>query len=102
LNLKYKAKPPPKAAEALTQLEGLEAEWQSAETEPTRELTLATIVTVVGLAKTALEIAKLIHDWYAQRKPQGKIEKVILKSRSGKRINLHNAGVEDIKKILDS
>jgi hypothetical protein len=90
------------AAEELVQLEGLEAEWQPAATEPTRALALATIVTVLSIAKTTLEIAKLIHDWFAKQKPQGKIEKVILKSRSGKRINLHNASVEDIKKLLDS
>jgi hypothetical protein len=89
-------------AEELAALEGFNAECQPAETELTREISLATVVTVLSIAKTTLEIAKLIYDWYARHQPQGKIEKVILTSRSGKRINLKNARVEDIKKLLDS
>lgn len=89
------------AAEALSQIDGLSAEWQPAADAPTRELTLATVVTVLTIAKTSLEIAKLVHDWYARRKQQGRIEKVIIKARNGKRITLEKASIEDIRKTLE-
>ena len=89
------------AAEALNRLDGIDAKLQPTDEEPTREITLVTVVAVITITKGALEIAKLIYDWHKKSLTQGQIEKVIVKGRNGRRITLVNASIEDIQRILE-
>ncbi|MEW5857108.1 MAG: hypothetical protein AB1861_06955 [Cyanobacteriota bacterium] len=91
------------ATEELLSISGVSGSYET-EGEAEREGTLATIGVIVGIVGGAIAIAEQIRKWYQQYK-QGKsgkkIDKVLLVSRSGKRLLLENATIEQIKEILD-
>ena len=91
------------ATEELLSISGVAGNYET-EDETEREGTLATIGVIVGIVGGAIAIAEQIRKWYQQYK-QGKsgkkIDKVLLVSRSGKRLLLENATIEQIKEILD-
>ena len=91
------------AIEELLSISGVSGNYET-ESEAEREGTLATIGVIVGIVGGAIAIAEQIRKWYQQYK-QGKsgkkIDKVLLISRSGKRLLLENATIEQIKEILD-
>jgi hypothetical protein len=91
------------AMEELFSISGLSGNWET-EGEIEREGTLATIGAIVGIVGGTLAIAEQIRKWYGEYKKGKsgkKIEKVLLVSRSGQRLLLENATIEQIQQILD-
>ena len=91
------------ATEALLQIEGLSGTYET-ESEAQKEGILATIVIIVGLTASTLEIAEKLYTWYRrsrQQKPKPEIDKVLLIGRDGQKLVLENASIEQIKQILD-
>jgi hypothetical protein len=91
------------ATEELLSIAGLSGNWET-EGEAEREGTLATIGAIVGIVGGTLAIAEQIRKWYGEYKKGKsgkKIEKVLLVSRSGQRLLLEDATIEQIQQILD-
>jgi len=92
------------ATTELFSIEGLSGNWEAV-TEEDKEGTLATIGAIVGIVGGTIAIAEQIRKWYKEYqkgKSGKKIDKVLLVSRSGKRLLLKDATVEQIKQILES
>lgn len=91
------------ATEELLAIPELSGSWETEE-EAEREGVVATIATIVGIVGGTLAIAEQIRKWYQEYK-KGKsgrrIEKVLIVSRTGRRLLLENATIEQIQKILD-
>lgn len=93
------------ATEELLGLEGLEGSWEPASSDTQRELTLATVATIVTISVGGIAIAEKLYGWIQKLKnssSSNQIDKVILIGRNGNRILLKNASVEQIKRILES
>jgi hypothetical protein len=92
------------ATEELFSISGLSGNWET-EGEADKEGTLITIGTIVAIVGGTVAIAEQIRKWYEEYqkgKSGKKIEKVLLVSRSGRRLLLENATIEQIKQILDN
>ncbi|ERN42329.1 hypothetical protein KR51_00010000 [Rubidibacter lacunae KORDI 51-2] len=97
------------AAQALTELEGFDAGWESlGDDGMTRRdpmTVMAALATIVGLVGGTLEIAERLIAWYRhfkQKAPSDKtIDKVIVQI-GARRIDLENTTVAQLKTILDS
>ena len=91
------------ATEELFSIPGLSGDWETIG-EAEKEGTLATIGAIVGIVGGSIAIAEKIYNWY-QKYKQGKsvkkIDKVLLVSKTGKRLLLADATIEQIKAILD-
>lgn len=91
------------ATEELFSISGLSGSWNT-EGNGGKEGTVITIGTIVAIVGGTVAIAEQIRKWYQEyKKGQSgkKIEKVLLVSRSGRRLLLENATIEQIKQILD-
>jgi hypothetical protein len=92
------------ATEALLATPGLEGTWET-EAGTEREAALVTIATIVGIVGGAVAIAEQIRKWYQEYregKSNQKIEKVVIMSRSGRRLVLmENVTVEQIQQLLE-
>jgi hypothetical protein len=91
------------ATEELFSISGLSGSWNT-EGDAGKEGTVITIGTIVAIVGGTVAIAEQIRKWYQEYKKGKsgkKIEKVLLVSRSGRRLLLENATIEQIKQILD-
>lgn len=91
------------ATEELFSISGLSGSWNT-EGDADKEGTLITIGTIVAIVGGTVAIAEQIRKWYEEYKKGKsgkKIEKVLIVSRSGRRLLLENATIEQIKQILD-
>jgi hypothetical protein len=90
------------ATKALLAIPDIQGSYKPAG-ETDREIVLATIVTILAAAKSGIDVAAKIHEWY-QRSKQGsgaqKIDKALLIGSRGQRILLEGATVEQIRNIL--
>ena len=93
------------ATETLLEIQEISGDWRSAgEGKVERELTLATIATIVGIAGGTIAIAEQIRKWYQEwkkGKSGKKIDKVVMVGKGGERLLLGSATAEDISKILE-
>lgn len=94
------------ATEELLQIEGVQGSYQTVDAVE-REVTLATIATIVGIASGSLAVAEKLYEWNKKyqnsQNPGGaKIEKVLIVAEDGRRLLLKDASVEQIKDILES
>jgi hypothetical protein len=92
------------ATSALLATPGLEGNWET-EAGTEREGVLVTIATIVGIVGGTMAIAEQIRKWYQEYR-KGKsgqnIEKVVIMSRSGRRLVLmENVTVEQIQQLLE-
>jgi hypothetical protein len=95
------------ATEELLEIPGISGSWETP-SESQRELTLATVATIVGITTGTIAIAEKIYTWYqkyrkhqqAQNPNAYSVEKVLLIGKSGQRLLLENATVEQIQQIL--
>jgi hypothetical protein len=90
------------ASEELVTLPELSGSWEATGGDE-RELTLATIATIVGIVGGTLAAAEQIRKWYAEwkkGKSGKKIQKVVLVGPKGKRVQLEKATVEEINAVL--
>jgi len=91
------------ATEEFFSISGLSGSWNT-EGDGGKEGTVITIGTIVAIVGGTVAIAEQIRKWYQEYKKGKsgkKIEKVLLVSRSGRRLLLENATIEQIKQILD-
>lgn len=92
------------AAAELLAIPGLDGIEEPPDEEARREVTLATIATIIGITVGTIEIAEKIYQWYQNRR-QGPaadtVDKVLLIGRNGDRILLKNASIEQIRQILE-
>lgn len=95
-----------RATEELLAIEGVEGSYQTVN-EVEREVTLATIATIVGIVSGTLGVAESIHKWKEKyqkslQDPNGaRIEKVLIVTADNHRLLLKDATVEQIKEILE-
>ena len=96
------------AAQELTELEGIEVQWEPvSDSGNKRDLmtVAAAIATIVGLVGGTLDIAERLLNWYQNLRQKGsaeqKIDKVILQVGQ-RRINLENTSVTELKTLLDT
>jgi hypothetical protein len=93
------------ATEALLATPGLEGNWETEADTESKDAVLATIATIVGIVGGTLAIAEQIRKWYQEYregKSGQKIEKVVIMSRSGRRLVLmENVTVEQIQQLLE-
>ncbi|MDJ0581031.1 hypothetical protein [Crocosphaera sp.] len=91
------------ASEELFSLPQISGNWQRVD-EVERGEIITTIGAIVGIIGGSIAIAEKIYNWY-QKYKQGKsvkkIDKVLLVSKTGKRLLLADATIEQIKAILD-
>ncbi len=91
------------ASEELFSLPEIAGNWQGVG-EVERGEIITTIGAIVGIVGGSIAIAEKIYNWY-QKYKQGKsvkkIDKVLLVSKTGKRLLLADATIEQIKAILD-
>jgi hypothetical protein len=92
------------ATEELMAIPGISGSWETEE-EAEREGMITTITTTVSIVGGGLAIADYIHKWhqeYKRGKSGKRIEKVLIVSRrTGRRLLLENATIEQIQKILE-
>ena len=95
------------ATEELLEIPEISGSWESPSNFQ-RELSLATVATIVGITTGTITIAEKIYAWYQKyRKHQQatnaySIEKVLLVGKNGQRLLLENATVEEIRQVLDN
>ena len=93
------------ATEELLSTAGLSGDWQVLVKDKTKaEPTATTIATIVGIVGGTIAAAEQIRKWYEdykKGKSGKKIEKVVIQGRSGRRLLLEDATLEQIKEILD-
>lgn len=93
------------ATEELLTIDGIEGEWEPANEGVQRDVSLATIATIVAITTGSITIAEKLYAWFQKRRrpdTAGTIDRVILIGRNGDRILLKDASVEQIKRILES
>ena len=94
-----------KATEELLNIEGLDGSYETVD-EVEKEVTLATIATIVGITGGTLTIAEKLYQWNQKyqkslQNPVGaRIEKVLIVAPNGNRLLLKDATVEQIQEIL--
>ncbi len=95
------------ATEELLAIEGLQGSYQRID-EVEREVTLATIATIVGIVGGTLSIAEKLYQWNQKyqkslQEPAGaKIERVMIVSPNGRRLLLKDATIEQIQEIMEN
>ncbi len=90
------------ASENLLAMPELSGSWEASGAGE-RDITLATIATIVAITGGTLTVAEKISKWYAEwsKNPAGKtIKKVVLVGPKGKRIQLENATAAEINQVL--
>ena len=91
------------ASEELFSLPEIAVNWQRVG-EVERGEIITTIGAIVGIVGGSIAIAEKIYNWYQkykQSKSVKKIDKVLLVSKTGKRLLLADATIEQIKAILE-
>jgi hypothetical protein len=91
------------ATEELMAIPGISGSWETEE-EAEREGMISTIAAIVAIVGGTLAIAEQIRKWYQEYKrgkSGKKIEKVLIVSRTGRRLLLEDATIEQIQKILE-
>lgn len=91
------------ATEELMAIPEISGSWETEE-EAEREGVITTIATIVAIVGGTLAIAEQIRKWYQEYKrgkSGKKIEKVLIVSRTGRRLLLEDATIEQIQKILE-
>jgi hypothetical protein len=92
------------ATEELFTLPDIQGQWEAVGGDE-REGVLATIATIIGIVGGSMAIAEQLRKWYQAyakgQKPGGKIEKVLIVGRNGRRLLLKDATVEQIRQILN-
>lgn len=93
------------ATQELFELPEIEGSWETVGNDE-REAVLTTIATIIGIVGGTMAIAEQLRKWYQAyakgQKPGGKIEKVLIVGRNGRRLLLKDASVEQIRQILDN
>jgi hypothetical protein len=92
------------ATEELLQISGISGSYTTPE-ETTREVTVTTVATIVGIVGGTMAIAEQIRKWYLeykQHKSGKKIAKVLIVGKNGERLILEGATTEQIQRILSS
>ncbi len=98
------------ATEKLVSLPELSADWELKGGDH-RSLTLATVVTILGMVGTgvgavgsAVGVARQLYGWYqewSQGKEETMIEKVVLQTPDGTRILLEDTTPEELAELLE-
>ena len=92
------------ATEELLQISGISGSYTTP-AETTREVTVTTVATIVGIVGGTMAIAEQIRKWYLeykQHKSGKKIAKVLIVGKNGERLILEGATAEQIQRILSS
>ena len=103
MNIEIEGKDAVNATEELLAIEGLVGTYQI-DSEIDREVTLATIATIVGIVGGTLSIAERLYQWnqkYLQEPRGATIERVIFVSPNGRRLLLRDASIKQIQEILE-
>jgi hypothetical protein len=96
------------ATEELLEIPGISGSWETP-SENQRELVLATVATIIGITTGTIAIAEKIYTWHQKYRKQQQaqntngysVEKVLIVGKSGQRLLLENATVEQIHQIID-